>query len=665
MKIYTFFILGYLSVCSAQTLEIQPIIIESSKVDLTQKDIPSSIEIYDNHKLDVFEIKDIKDLSSISANTNISGVGNRSDYTFTIRGISNYLAAESSVSIYVDDAPIPFSYGFGSIDMNNVQSMELLKGPQGTLFGKGAQSGVLSVYTKQPSSVKEVELKVGLGEYNSKNFYTRVSTPTPIENLNFSASVTKNKSDGFTKNTLTNNMADKRNFTSFNTKLHYNPNSILSLKFSYTKTEAKDGGSAFKLNTKSDPFNVSTEAEDDFTNSETDLVSAVLKLHYPNATVSLASTYGKIKTQQEDYIGILGGLKRYVNTNIEEISQEFRYKYNYEDTQYLLGLFYSNKFNFHYQENQFLQAANIWSNNDLENPDKTYALFSQIKHMFNDNFELTTGLRYEVIKRSFSRDFNEFRSASNFASDDTVWSSWLPSLSLSYFTDKEDHLYLTYSKGYRPGGYNYRSAGTDIVPYSPEKSHSLELGFKANIMNKTIINSALFYTTIKDHRVNVFINDNLATQTYNANKANIYGLEVDLSHKFNKASLYASIGFTKAKYQEFENNGVDYKGNTLLEVPDITASLGMDYKLSKQWNVQASSQYIGKRYYNVENTQKEDGYITFSTKAIYKYQEWETSIYVKNIFDKEYVDFMIATPSNNYYHFGQPRFVGISLSRNF
>lgn len=89
----------------------------------------------------------------------------------------------SSVAMYIDDVSVPMSYGFGTIDISNVDAIEMYKGAQGTLFGKNAESGVINIYTKEISEMMENEAHIDVGEYNSREFYGRVSGPSTIDKV--------------------------------------------------------------------------------------------------------------------------------------------------------------------------------------------------------------------------------------------------------------------------------------------------------------------------------------------------------------------------------------------------------------------------------------------------------------------------------------------------
>lgn len=642
-------------------VQLETLVIESSKLNENQIDIPATVNTLDHGQLSVAQINSFQNLSSILPNTNISGLGNRSDATVTMRGIANYVTSESSVAVYIDDAPIPFSYGFGAIDFSNIGRVEVFKGAQGTDFGKNAESGVINFYTKPITDTSMSEVQADYGSYNSKKFYGRVSGPIGIDKVGFAFSVTDNRSDGYTTNETTHKMLDYRHLSNFNAKLKYDPTSHLALALNYTKTKLDDGGTAFKIDTKNDPYSITNEPQNDWVKMDNDLLSLIIKYTQNDTSVTSVSSYGRQSIQKDDYIAILGGLDIGFDTHIEEISQELRFNGIYKNIDYVLGGFYSDKLRFNAYENQKFTLLPSYNNtNIIDNLDTNIAFFGKVRYAINNYFSLTSGFRYQQTKRNFTRDYTTYPSV---LSSTESWNHWLPTFSLSY--DKQgDNIYLTYSKGYRAGGYNYRSPGTALVPYKPEITESLELGYKKAVGSTWSISNALFYNRIHDVRTLTF-NDYLATTTLNADRAHSYGFESSLKYLSERMDLYGSVGVTKTQFDRFISGSVDYRGNHLLDVPDITLSVGGKYQVDPYWYTTASLSYMGKRYYDIANSTQENGYTTVNTAIGYRTKKWKAEVYTNNLFDSKHSDFMIHTPSHDYYHFGIPRMIGFSIGMMF
>jgi iron complex outermembrane receptor protein len=648
-------------------VELAPINVSADKIDESVVDNAQTIDTINADKIKLTNTTNIKELSSIVSNTNISGIGNRNDTTITMRGISNYVTYESSVAMYVDDVPLPFSYAFGLLDMNNVESIEVLKGGQGTLFGKSSESGLINIYTKAPSNHFEGEISAGYGSYNSKSFYARVSGNTGIKNLNYGFSVTQNSSDGYTHNVMTGNNFDYKDFTSFSAKLNYKPSDTLDITLSYVKSDSDDGGAPFTTNSTDNPFNIDGEAIDDSLKIQSDALSLRVKYQEDKTSFSSTTSLSKYSQQKSDYIGILGGIDLDTDIDIQEFVQEFKYKREFENSDLTIGAFYSDKTTFDYQENitlLTLYPMPISSLNTLEVPDKNIALFTQYRYYFNENYSLMAGLRYQESERLFDRAFNDFGAKTVFANDTTTDSEILPTLSFSYYADDGSHSYFTYSKGYRSGGYSYRAAKL-LDPFEADSTDSFELGYKKVWKEGLSFNSVLFYNALNNHRINIFT-DTLGSIVLNADKAYSYGLELDIKYQKDNLLLYSSLGWTEAKYQEFAQEAYrPYENNSIIEVPNITASLGLRYDINANLYVNSSLRYMSERYYNIENTAKADAYMSMNASIGYRYEDWLVEAYATNIFDTEYVDFMIATPSNEYSHFGVPRVLGMKVSKKF
>ena len=651
-----------LSTYQLLAVELPAIVVNSSKLDESVLDISKSIDILDEKKLELFEIKDVQNLSSVVPNTYISGIGNRSDRTFTVRGIGNYVAYESSVAMYIDDVAVPFSYGYGALDFNNIENIEFLKGPQGAEFGKGSESGVINVYTKSPTKEFFSEASIGYGAYNTQNYYAHISGPIKDSNLGYSIAVSKSLSDGYSKNVETGSDLDHKDMINFNAKLNYKLNENFDMSLNYLKNKVDDGGTAFKINTKSDIRNIYGESTDDFVKMDNDFLSLKMKYEQDNYKITSITSYAKEEVLKNDYVAISNGLVLDFDVNIEEVSQELRVNYMFENVDLLVGAFYSDKTKFDYKENRKLVAYNLTSVNSLQNPDENIALFSKAKYYMNNNLVLMGGLRYQKTKRSFSRDMNDFGKPPTYAESETTWTHLLPTASISYMPTDRENLYLAYAKGYKPGGYNYRSSDA-LVPYEPEIVDSFELGYKREKSENFIFNGALFYNIITDSR-GVEFSDTLATTVISIDKAHSYGAELEAIYFYEDFLMDAILGYTKSEFDESTLHS-DLVGNSNIEIPDITASLGVKYNFLSNYYAKANANYVGSRYYNIENTVKEDGYETFNLSTGYESEDLNIKIYADNLFDKEYVDFMISTPSNNYYHFGAPRVVGFDITKKF
>jgi iron complex outermembrane receptor protein len=383
-----------LLVSVALGIELNTINVQSSKVYETEVEALQSVHIIDEKEMQTFSIDDITDMSALLPNINISGIGNRMDRTFTFRGVSNYTTLESSIALYVDDVPIPFSYGLGSVDMENVSHIEVVKGPQGTLFGKGAESGVINIYTKQPTDTFGNSVKLGVGEYNTKEFYMRSSGPIN-DQTKFSLAVTKNLTDGYSKNVFMDSHFDHKDRLGVSAKVHHTIDDSSTIAFNYTYSKLDDGGSPLKLDTKENPHKIENQKSNDYAKIDHNLFSLIYKKTYDNMELTSTTTFAKEVMDRHIYINILGGFTMDFDVDIQEFTQEFRVKQRFDNVEWIHGLFYSDKTRFNYKENQTLTTSGLTSLNDLTNPDKNYALFTKFKYIYSDQIIYTAGIRYQ------------------------------------------------------------------------------------------------------------------------------------------------------------------------------------------------------------------------------------------------------------------------------
>lgn len=648
---------------------MKPITVFSDKLEESVLDNAYSVDVVDKERVELTHSTSLRDLSAMIPTANISGIGNRNDMGITLRGVSNYLVSESSVALYIDDVPVPFSYGFGLVDMNNIQSIEVLKGAQGTLYGKGVESGVINIYTPAPTKAFQGVLSAEYASYNTHNLYALLSGESAISNLNYALSFTKRAHEGYTTNALTSNDADSQEFLSFNTKLNYKPTNTLDITLNYAHSQSDDGTAPYQsIYTQTDSFTLDNEPVDDSLDMQSSMLSLVLKYKQDNSELISVSGLAKQAFKHSDYLDILGGFNVYRDVDIEEFTQELKYKQHFRSGSLLAGAFYNDKFKFDYFEDQTLlnlYAMPVDSLNSVESPDKTKALFAHYRHYFGEKFSLMGGVRYQEITRSFDRVMNNFGAPSTNADDATTWSNLLPTFSLSYYGEDNAHVYFTYSQGYRPGGYAFRTSDL-LIPFKEEKTDSYELGYKKILDNNVHFNSALFYNDITDHRTTT-LSDTLESITFNADRAYSYGAEFDVRYQKDNLGLYASLGWTKATFKSISEEGYEqYEGKKLLEVPNWTAFVGTKYHLLANFYISAVAKYMGERFYNLENSAKAKAYVLGDFALGYEKEGWFAELYAKNAFDKHYVDFMISTPnSGDFNHFGAPRVVGIKLSKRF
>ncbi len=357
-----------------------------------------SVDFVDASKAETYQVDTLSDLASLIPNLNISGIGSRNKKTFTLRGVSNYVAYQSSVAVYIDGIPLPFSYGYGLLDMNNITTVEFTKGAYGAIFGKGAQSGVMRVSTHAPSQDTQAKLSFELGSYQHQSLSGYILGATPYKSLNYSLSFNKEGFNGYSLNTLTGNRFDKEDISTINAKLHFTPSDDFDIALHYAHATSDDGGSPFTTNRKNNIRSIDDEAIDGFNKLQSDRLGLFAHYKWGEYRLSSSTSYVKQTMDSSDYIAVLEGVTLLTDTDIEEFTQDIELQRSFDNSDIKLGLFYSKKLRFEYREDQILwhlYPIPLSSKNSIEDPDEVLALSAKYNYYLGDSFLLTAGFRYQ------------------------------------------------------------------------------------------------------------------------------------------------------------------------------------------------------------------------------------------------------------------------------
>lgn len=640
-------------------LTLSPIEIVSAKSVENDFDTAGSMDVIDAEELAQRNVGSWQQLSATLPNTNISGIGTRMDTTFTIRGITNYVAAESSVSMYVDDVPVPMSYGFAVVPFYGIEQIEVLKGPQGTLYGKSTESGVVNISTAQPTKIVSTEVMAGAGGYNTREFYGKVSGPVKRSDVRLLLSAFKNAHDGFATNTFFNSDADYRDMKGMTLKLDYDITSDTQISLKYNRTDTDDGGTAFSIDSKAHPYEIN-EPFKDYVKTKASTASVKLTHKSGNLKITSVTAQSTQNIDRNDYIELSGGVVMDIDVAMKEFVEELKLNYIGKDYELLTGIFYSEMSSFDYRDSDILQTLPLKRTWDIQIPDKELAFYTQYKRYFYDRYVLTLGLRHQRTARELDRSYTDFLGATTPAQSSHTWTHWLPKATLSYYADKSNHFYASYAQGYRPGTYNYRSGGSNPLPVEPQMTQSYEIGYK-HLSKHHRLSTAVFYNEITDMRSTTFADD-LSTTVISSPHAHTYGAELSwLYLPDQKFQFQMTAGTTQAIYDDLHDGGRDLSGNHVIDVPDYTASFAGKYFLSDSVFAQGDLRYIGRRYYDIANEHKEPFYTVVNAGLGYETKNLKCLLYANNVFDRKYVDFMIPTPSNSYYHFASPRVIGFTV----
>lgn len=592
------------------TVDLNKLTVTAQKVEQNLQEVPISMSLFDEFALQDRKIESVKDIAPYTSNFVLfdksAGLS-----TPAIRGISQPIndAPSSSVSMIVDGVPIFNPDGFDSVLMD-IERVEVLKGPQGTLYGK-------------------VELE--LAEDNKKEYSANVSGPIIKDKLYFGFGAKHYEKDGFIKNSVLGGNKNDKEYTYGKLQFRYTPNENLEISLISSKKKNNHGDIDLLYTTTPDIKQTTTTTTTQG-HDKSSVFSNALKVSYDTDKYLFESisSYRQIKKDllQSWIYPPVYNFDLVRDNEYKRISQEFRLSNKSDSFSWLVGLYGDkdddlNNYSYVYPSFTFPVKQKI--DND------SLGLFFHSDYSVNDKFSLISGIRYDKENKSLKQESTNLNL-------DISNNEISPKISLKYQQDKNNMFYSTISKGYRSGGFNVRSGPTYPRKYDKESLINYEIGAK-NILfdNKLIVNSAIFYMDINDMQVNIYPDSSYNSYVSNAAKGESKGFEIELNGKLtDRFELFASYGYADVTFKDYKDARGDYSGNQNTYAPKYNYNLGLQYRDENGYFARADLNGYGKTYFDRENTNSRSAYSLVDTKIGYEGENFELYFYGKNIFDKNY-----------------------------
>lgn len=674
----------YPCLLAAEPVNLSEITVSANKVEENILNVPQTITVINNSELEEKEIKNISDVIK-----QIPNLTSRYLYfdSVNFRGINTSAFTNNNpVVIYIDGIPHSSKFGYNA-SLANVERIEVLRGPQGTLYGKDSIGGVINIITRTPTN--EFEGEVGL-EYGTNNFFEK--------KFNFSGPIKENilflgvngifsEDDGWITNHYKNldDNANRSKAHNLNGNILYQPTDNFSARLNISEDKDDrywvEGGiipTKEKINdaTRKDFENANYDT-DTFTKIKSTSQALNLSYNFKDINITSLTTHKKVD-MDGDYDPDWSTDPRYKNltkfqySTTKTFTQELRLSNKNKKLKWLFGLYYEDE-EFNNEKYGMQRPPNIEINAVSQTNSKTYATFGQIIYPLFKNLDLTIGGRYQKIKKDIDLDYYMSQIGSNSApsyilNDDNTWNTFLPKLALSYKINKNINTYFNISKGYLPGGYNYFSNtgdGSDNL-FDAQTSINYELGIKGNFLeNKLFLSSSIFYMDIDDIHIYNYDTNSGMMYVSNAAKAHSQGLEVEVKYNFlENWAIESSIGLIQAKYDDYGSNDL-VKDNKIENTPSHTINLGLSYYNPKGYYGRIDIQNQGNMYFDSDNTIKQSSFTTGNIKIGYNFDNWDIYSYVKNVTDEEYLTTVKTDQGGYMATVGEGRFVGIGVKYYF
>ena len=686
----------------ASTNQLDEVVVTAEKKEELLQKIPASITALNAKQINAFGLWNTKEITGIIPNLYSADPGDNRDVN-SVRGIATS-SYDPTVATYIDGVN-QFSLDTYIPTLFDVERIEVLRGPQGTLYGRNAMGGVINIITKQPNNTSSGFADISIGNYNQQRITAGFKTPLIKDKLFFGASILSNKRDGYYTNEFTQSSYDNQNGLSGNYFLKYIVSSCWDINLNF-KQLANENQGPFPLvfgteEALNNPYRLN---QNSITTMKDKTSNSSLTIRYTGSGFNFSSQTAYQQNYRYytnpidgdfspiDAISVINNYGSKWNNN-KVLTQDFKFTSapsSNSKLKWTAGafLFYQDApvkqaTRFGIDANLMMIGDSLFSIiNTSTTLKKGFAIYGQATYALSDKLNMSFGLRNDYENQTLSilgeyqRDPSpELYTTTSDTLGRTNFNALSPKLSLDYQVNNNSLWYGSYSKGFRAGGLSPLSSDPSqppLVGYLPEYSNNFETGIKNNwLNNKLILNIALFYTKLTDAQVPSLILPDAITITKNTGQLSSKGLEAELMFIPTKGVLLQyAFGTTSASYDKLEiasqGASVNLAGKRPIFTPSSTSLLAAQYSYPVSSELQillrGEWKYIGTTYFDLANSIQQSPYHLLNAKLGMEYKKTALSFWAKNLAGAKYISYGYDFGA---VHLGDPAIFGTSFSYKF
>jgi iron complex outermembrane receptor protein len=679
---------------------LDEVVVSSDRTERSLREMPASVSLFGRTMVAEYRLWSLREMAGLVPNMNSADPGDNRNTTF-IRGIGT-TSYDPAVATYVDGVN-QFNLDTYIPQLLDVDKIEVLRGPQGTLFGRNAMGGVINVTTRKPSNLSSAFAELNTGNYGLQRHTAGIKIPVVKDRLFFGTSGQYHARKGYHTNNFNNTDFDRQEYFYGNHYLRYLPAAKWDLSLNFKHQQGRNHG-AFPLASGRDAaFEAPYELDQNAT--------AVMIDQSYNTSFSAIHSGRLVRLQLQTsyqsnrriYDGPLDG--DFSPLDIVTIENDFGNDFNKVSTwtqeirvsspavsesrlQWTGGLFLFRQDNPVRQATRFGADAGLFGipltdfSTITQNmgEGRGLAIFGQATYAATDKLSVIFGVRQDLERKTLTvrGEFLKTPDPAVVTRPDTSgtanFRAFSPKAALQYAFSDDRQTYLSYSRGFRAGGltsYGSDESQPPLVAYDPELSDNFEAGFKSLWPEQQLrLHITAFISHIRRVQVPTLIMPDAITITQNAGTMVTRGLEIEADAKpFRNFELTWNAGTTHARYTKLKlsQNGqeTDLEGNRQIFTPSYTSMLVAQYGIplgkQKQTRLVVRGEWLalGQQYFDLANTIPQGAYALLNARIGISRNRFDIFLWGRNLGGTRYISYAYDFGA---VHLGSPRTYGMTLS---
>lgn len=673
---------------------LEEVIVTSQKREQSLQDVPISVSAFSGEQIDEAGVKDIRDLAGQTPGLQIQSKGDTEVFVF-IRGIGSVapgIGADPAVGVYIDGLYTARGTNAAAAFFD-VDRVEVVKGPQGTLFGRNSSSGAISIITRKPEIGENYgRALVGFGDEGQQK-YEFIYNASPSDSTAVRIGIKHDSRDGLYENSLSGKDLNGRDHTNARLAFFYDDGGAYT---SHLSAEYFDMSNTAAWVGAADSFADKVALNDPPTDQELES----WRFNWTNTwdfndALTLTSitgyyTHDVVVTPVDADLLDLFIIDFQEPQTADYLSQEFRLSGTSESVDWFVGASYANEelsFENDLRYDEFIVADVFGLNGlDLGNGDacdggidfdgsgdiefpvclapaselptgdgetESVAVYGDLTWHLNDQLDLVAGIRYTRDEKDLT--YNNPASGGLLGgldgqifgpitpgpvSSGVSYESTDPRLAINWHLNDDVMIYASAAQGYKAGGLNrqFDSVSQDIREFDKESNLAFELGIKSRFLGgRAQLNAAIYSNEYENFQLEQLING--LPQVDNIGDIEVSGAEADFRFLLSSAfELYGSLSILDTELTKSVD--ATLVGNNSPTAPETSGSLGARYSIPMadgEFIANAVWTYVDDFYWNIENTLLQPSYSTIDARIAWDNETWGIALAGENLADEEYL----------------------------